>query len=225
MNSTDLRPARDLARQYGVKCLVYGDPGMGKTPCLSSAPRPVLCATEPGLRSMTHSDVPTWEAYTPARIQEFFDWLFGSAEATNFDTVGIDSVSQYAEIVLAAELALAKDPRKAYGELSRKVYGNLGGLYFMRQKHVYITAKKVFMEEGTLFKARPYFPGKDLNVKVPHLYDEILHMEKTIDVTTGKQVPMFRTVPTPSILARDRTGQLAEMEPPNLTNLFAKAMQ
>ena len=225
MNMTELRPASELARSLGVKCLIYGDPGTGKTPVFATAPRPVLCACEPGLRSMAGSNVPTFEAYTIDRAVDFLRWAVGSHEAQNFDTLGIDSVSQFAEMILEHELGRHKDPRKAYGELSRTVYGWLTALYFMKNKHVYLIAKKTVQEEGNLKKARPYFPGQDLNVKVPHLFDEILHMERVISPKDGKQYPMFRTLGTDAILARDRSGRLAEFEPPDLSALFYKAMQ
>lgn len=225
MNMQQLVPASQLARTLGVKMLAYGDPGMGKTPIIETAPRPVLCACEPGLRSMASSNVPTWEAYTAPKAFEFLQWLTQSQEAANFDTVAIDSISQFAELVLEVELARNKDGRKAYGELSRTVYGWLNALYFMKYKHIYLICKKTIQEEGTLKKARPYFPGQDLNVKVPHLFDEILHMEKVISPKDGKMYPMFRTMGTDSILARDRSGQLAEFEQPHLGYLFNKCMQ
>lgn len=229
MNIQQLVPASHLARNLGVKMMVYGDPGVGKTPVLNTAPRPVLCACEPGLRSMANSSIPTWEAYTLQRMSEFFDWLFGSHEARAFDTVGVDSVSQYAEIALAHAMHSSRnrDPRSWYGDMSKEVFDKMSGLYFLQQKHVYLIAKKQQMEEGTAnrLRARPYFPGKELHVKVPHLYDEILHMEKTLWVQDGKYYPVFRTQPNDAVLARDRSGKLAELEGADLSALISKAMQ
>lgn len=225
MNINQLQPAYMLARTLGVKCLVYGDPGTGKTPLVNTAPRAVLCACEPGLRSMASSHVPTWEAYTVERMQEFFDWLFGSREAQAFDTVAVDSLTQYAELVLASELGKHRDPRKAYGELSKTFMKNVAGLYFMPNKHMYLIAKKGLWEEGSTKKGRPIFPGQDLNVRVPHLFDEILHLERAVQPQTGRMVPVFRTQDNGMVLARDRSGALAELEAPDLNNLFAKCMQ
>lgn len=110
MQMSQLKPASELAQRFGVKALVYGGPGMGKTPIIKTAPRPVLCVVEPGMLSMRDAvNIPAWDAYTPERIDEFFKWLFTSAEAKNFDTVGIDSISQLAEIILTQELNRNKD--------------------------------------------------------------------------------------------------------------------
>jgi hypothetical protein len=223
MKMSDLRPANDFARSYGVKCVVYGEPGSGKTPIVNTAPRPVLCATEPGLLSMRGSTVPTFEAHTPEKINEFFDWLLSSAEAKNFDTIAFDSGSQHAEIELEVELRKNRDGRKAYGEMARHVMGKLRALYFLREKHIYLICKQQSIEDGGVIRKRPYFPGQELNVQVPHLYDEILHLSR-VQIPGASLQLAFRTLGTFDITARDRTGRLAEFEPPNLTALFSKAM-
>lgn len=225
MKESDLKAASTLAKRLGVKMVAYGPPGAGKTPIFNTAPNPVLCATEPGLLSMRNSNVPTWEAHTPERIEEFMNWLFGSAEAKKFDTVGFDSVSQLAEIILVQELGRHKDGRKAYGEMARRVMSMLNALYFMPQKHMYLIAKMATEEVGTMKIRRPYFPGQDLNVKVPHMFDQICYVAKATVPGVMGDVTAFRTQGTIDIMARDRSGQLAELESPNLAAIFAKCMQ
>jgi len=225
MQMNQLVAASSLAQRFGVKALAYGPPGTGKTPIAKTAPRPVMCVCEPGMLSMRDAtNVPAWEAYTPERINEFFTWLLQSTEARNFDTVVLDSVSQMAEIFLAQELARWKDGRKAYGEMSRHSMDLINALYYLPNKHTYLIAKQGIVEEAGSNLRRPYFPGQDLNVKVPHLFDEILYIaEATIPGTMQPQIAI-RTKSTFGILARDRSGKLAELEPPNLTQIFAKCM-
>lgn len=223
MNLQSLKPASALAGRFGVKSLVYGPPGTGKTPIINTAPRPVLMVVEPGMLSMRDSNVPAFEAYTYNGISEFTQWLFNSAETRNFDTVGIDSISQMAEIILTAKLAVNKDGRKAYGEMSREVMTIVNGLYFLPQKHVYLIAKETHIEMAGTNIRRPYFPGQDLNVKVPHLYDIIMRLAPAI-VLPGQTHIAFQTRGSFDIMARDRSGRLADYEPLNLTALFTKAM-
>lgn len=238
MQASNLKPAGQLAQRFGVKALMYGQPGTGKTPMLNSAPRPVLLATEPGLLSMRGSQLPTWEAYNPAAIAEFFEWFFESNEVRNFDTLAIDSGSQLAEIILAEEQRKQKDGRKAYGEMSRRCMEYFDGLYFMPNKNIVLNCKQMKAEVGKqlvkadaggfvvemTYQAQPFFPGNDLNIKVPHRYDEILYVGKATVPGQPKEVVAIRTQGTTEILARDRSGRLAELEPPDLTALFAKAM-
>lgn len=224
MQASQLKPASQLAQRFGVKALAYGGPGTGKTPMVNTAPRPVLCVVEPGMLSMRTSNVPAWEAYDVPRINEFFKWLFTSNEARNYDTVGIDSISQLAEIILTEELKRNKDGRKAYGEMSRAVMEIVNALYYLPQKHVYLIGKQSTVDEGGIMRKKPYFPGQDLNVKIPHMYDEILHIGMSQVAGMPKPVVAIRTAETFDIMARDRSGRLAELEPPDLSALFAKAM-
>lgn len=238
MRQKDLKPVSSLVQRYGVKAILYGQPGTGKTPMVSTAPRPVLLITEPGLLSIRQSQIQAWEAFTPQKIDEFFEWFINSREAANFDTLAIDSGSQHAEIILTQELKTNKDGRKAYGEMSRKVMEWYDKLFFYPQKHIVLICKQQRAEVGKqvvqvggaftvemTYQAQPYFPGQDLNIKVPHRYDEILYVAEAQVPGQPKPVTAIRTKGTTEILARDRSGNLDELEPPHLGNLFAKAMQ
>ena len=223
MNMSDLKPVNKLVQKFGVKCLAYGGPGSGKTPITNTAPKPVLCAVEPGLLSMKNYSIPTWEAYTPAKIKEFFRWFFESKESSNFDTLALDSISQMAEIILTEELGRCKDGRMAYGNMSRAMMEYINALYFFPQKHIYLIAKLITVDEAGFQRKKPYFPGQDLNVKVPHLFDEVLFAGK-FNIGASVNVPAFRTKESFDIMARDRSGTLDEYEETNLTKLFSKIM-
>lgn len=224
MQMSQLQPVGQLARRFGVKAIIYGGPGTGKTPLTSTAPRPVLLVVEPGLLSMRTSNVPAFEAYTYPKIIEFLDWFHSSKEAANFDTLAIDSISQVAEIILTNELLVNKDGRKAYGEMSIKVMQILNKLYFMPQKHIYLIAKQGTFDENGTARKKPFFPGQDLNVKVPHLFDEIFHLALTRIPGINGEVMAIRTKESYDIMARDRSGNLAEFERPHLGEIFTKAM-
>lgn len=225
MNINQLKPASQLAQRFGVKCVVYGGPGAGKTPVVKTAPRPVMCVVEPGMLSMRDADhVLAWDAYTADRIDEFFKWFFGSNESKQFDTLAIDSISQLAEIILTQELNRCKDGRKAYGEMSRRVMDIVNNLYYYPQKHIYLIAKQTNSDENGVIVKRPFFPGQDLNVKIPHMYDEILHMGENLIPGVPKAVTCFRCIPAFNVTARDRSGRLYEFEPPDLSYIFAKCM-
>lgn len=224
MNLRDLRPANDFAQMYGVKSVVYGPPGKGKTPIINTAPRPVMLACEPGLLSMKGSNVPTYPAFSGKAIDEFFKWLFHSNETKNFDTVGVDSVSQMCEVYLQEALKNNKHGMAAYGEMARNSMDQIRGLFYMPQKHTYLIAKQQVIAENGLTMRRPYFPGQQLPTEVPHLFDEILHLD-THNVPGQGQLVAFRCRGTIDVVARDRTGNLDEFEPPDFGRLITKAMR
>lgn len=225
MQMSKLKPASSFALNVGYKAVAYGPPGEGKTPLIKTAPRPVLLICEPGMLSMRDAhNIPAWEGYTVAKCMEFFNWLKGSNEAKNFDTVGVDSFSQFAEIVLKEALKANKHGLKAYGEMAETVMDVANLLFYMPQKHVYLIAKQTQHDEGGVMKRRPYFPGQELNVKVPHLFDAILHIAKAQIPGIIQPQLAIRTAGTIDITARDRSGRLNELEPPDLSALIKKAM-
>lgn len=238
MQMNQLKKASELARRYGVKAMIFGGPGSGKTPLINTAPRPVLLVTEPGMLSMRTSSVPSWEAYNAPLIVEFFEWFMKSREASNFDTLAIDSMSNIAEIILIEELNRQKHGMKAYGTMSERVMKITNDLYYMPQKHLALIAKQALAENGRttmiangevitepVMQKRPFFPGKDLNVKIPHLFDNVMHLGEVQIPGHQKPVRALRTKEIPEIFSRDRLGNLNELEPADLSALFAKAMQ
>lgn len=224
MNINDLKPAGDFANNFGCKCLVYGPAGTGKTPIFSSAPRPLLLATEPGLLSMRGSKIPTYEAYTPARVDEFFKWFFNSTETKNFDTLGIDSASQIADIYLIDAQKNNKHGLKAYGEMAENTMEHLRTLYYTRYKHTYVICKEEIKDLDGQSMRRPYFPGQVLPISVPHLYDFILRLAKTNVPGVQGETLAFQCQGSYNVLSRNRTGNLSQYEPPNFSILVEKAM-
>ena len=166
MDIRDLKAASEHATNFGCKCIVYGPAGTGKTPILNTAPRPVLLATEAGLLSMRGSNIPTYEAYTPQRVDEFFKWFFNSTETKNFDTLGIDSGSQIADIYLQGALSgksssgNKKHGMAAYGEMATNTMEHLRTLYYTRYKHVYMICKKKLLMLNFNLCAVLIFPAK-----------------------------------------------------------------
>ncbi len=226
----DLRAAGDHAQNFGVKAIIFGPAGTGKTPILNTATRPVLLATEAGLLSMRGSKIPTYEAYTSQRIDEFFKWFFNSTETKSFDTLGIDSGSQMADVYLNAALSgTSKQGNKkhgmaAYGEMATNTMEHLRTLFYTRYKHVYLICKEEIADVEFQSLRRPYFPGKVLNVDVPYLYDFIIRLAKQNVPGQVGEVLAFQCVGNMNVLARNRTGNLNEFEPPNFGALVQKAM-
>lgn len=219
MDQRDLKPASQFAKTYGCKAIVYGAPGSAKTPLINTCPRPVLLACEPGMLSMRGSNVPTFQAFTPTAIDDFFKWIFNSAEAKNFDTVAIDSASQMADIYLQDFDKKIKHGLQVYGAMAKAVMDYLRPLFFTPEKHTYIICKQSV--ENNM--ARPWFPGNQLNVEVPHMYDFILHLGIK-NVPGVGQTKAFQCTESLDFLARNRTGNLADFEQPDFGKLVQKAM-
>lgn len=224
MDIRDLRAAGDHAVNFGCKALIYGPAGSAKTPIFNTAPRPLLLATEPGLLSMKGSKIPTYEAYTPAKVDEFFKWFFNSTETKNFDTLGIDSGSQIADIYLVDAQKNNKHGLKAYGEMADNTMAHLRTLYYKRYCHTYVICKEEVKDLDGQSMRRPYFPGQVLPIQVPHLYDFILRLAKTIVPNQPPDTLAFQCNGSYNVMSRNRTGNLDDYEPPHFGALVDKAM-
>lgn len=225
MDIRDLRPAASFAQRFGVKMVVYGPPGSGKTPLMATAPNPLLLLIESGAGSLREvpPSIPGYKIDTASDADAFFEWWFNSSEPKIFDTLCVDSITHLAELYLKDEEPKHKHLMTAYGEMSKRTMKWLDRLNDQPQKHLCLIAKMGWQDDGGAQTKSPTFPGKDLNIKVPHLFDNISYLDKVLIPKHGEQKAL-RNHPIIGIRARDRFGKLAELEPPNLAAIFAKSM-
>lgn len=225
MDIRDVRPVNSYAQRFGVKMVVYGPPGSGKTPLMATAPNPFILLCEPGAGSLRQvpNTIPGYMVTNATQADEFFLWWFGSSEAKQFDTLCVDSITHLAEFYLKDEEPKHKHLMSAYGEMSKRTMKQLELLNDQQQKHLCLIAKMGWQDDGGTQTKSPHFPGKDLNIKVPHLFDNIAYLDRVLIPKHGEQKAL-RNHPIIGIRARDRFGKLNELEPPNLTEIFRKSM-
>jgi phage nucleotide-binding protein len=206
----------------GVKLLVYGNSGAGKTSLITTLPNPVVLSAEGGLLSIADADVPFVEVSSYDTLMEAYAWLTQSAEAKGFDSVALDSISEIAEVVLNHEKKIAKDPRAAYGNMQEQMSDLIRAFRDLPEKHVYFTAKceKATDETGRLLFA-PSMPGNKTGQQLPYFFDEVLalRVEKDAD---GKSQRALMCDSDGIWLAKDRSGKLDTWESPDLGALIAK---
>lgn len=206
----------------GVKMLVYGQAGTGKTSLIPTLPRVVVLSAEGGLLSIQGADVPYIEINSMTSLMEAYSWLTESAEAKGFDSIALDSISEIAEVVLAEELKKQKDGRAAYGELNTIMAGMIRAFRDLPAKHVYFTAKcdKSQDETGRLLYA-PSMPGKSLSMQVPYFFDLVLALRVEKD-SEGLAQRALMCDSDGIWQAKDRSGKLGAWEAPDLSAIIAK---
>lgn len=217
----NLRSTKGL-HANGVKLLVYGNAGAGKTSLIPTLPNPVVLSAEGGLLSIADADVPFVEVSSYDTLMEAYAWLTQSAEAKGFDSVALDSISEIAEVVLNHEKKIAKDPRAAYGNMQEQMSDLIRAFRDLPEKHVYFTAKceKATDETGRLLFA-PSMPGNKTGQQLPYFFDEVLALRVEKDAE-GKSQRALMCDSDGIWLAKDRSGKLDTWESPDLGALIAK---
>ena len=159
----------------GVKLLVYGTAGAGKTSLIPTLPDPVVLSAEGGLLSIAGADVPFVEVNSMQSLMDVWTWLAESDEAKQYKSVALDSISEIAEVCLSSEKKTAKDPRQAYGAMQDHMGDIIRAFRDLPNRHVYFTAKveKATDETGRILYA-PSMPGNKMGQSLPYFFDEVL---------------------------------------------------
>lgn len=213
------------ARTHGVKMLVYGKAGRGKTYLCSTAPNPIIISAEAGLLSLAKFSIPVIEIKTVDDLLECYRWVTESVDAKQFETVCLDSITEIAEVVLANAKKLVKDPRQAYGELIERMNETIKSFRDLPGKHVYMSAKQEYVKDESNGRMAygPSMPGQKLSQQIPYLFDELFQLD-TNKTSEGVGYRYLRTAADFQYDAKDRSGLLAPIEEPNITNIINKIL-
>lgn len=208
----------------GIRALVYGKAGIGKTFLSTTCQAPFIIATEPGLLSLRRYNIPYVRATTVSELIAVAEWIAKDPQAQQFKTFFIDSLSETLEILLASERLRVgqKEPRKAYNELVIAAVDLLRRFMDIPGPNFIFTAKEDYSQDDAgamMYRAK--FPGKAMGVEAPYFFDEVwqLHLYRAAD---GKDYRALRCHPTNQHEAKDRSGALDPIEPANLEHIFNK---
>ena len=206
-------------KTHGVKTVVYGAAGVGKTVLCSTAPTPIIISAEQGLLSLADLDIPFIEVSNIKDIGEAYKLLKSNDD---FETICLDSLSEIAEVVLDEFKKDVNDPRQAYMHLAMSFNNMIRNFRDIKGKNVVFTAKQRRIEDEYTGKTstEPYMPGQVLPINLPYFVDELLYM----DLGKSKQGPVryLQCKPILGLPVKDRSGKLDEKEPADLTKLFNK---
>jgi phage nucleotide-binding protein len=210
------------ATAQAVKLLVYGQAGAGKTSLIPTLPKPVILSAEGGLLSIADTNLPFIEITSMQELREAYQWLTTSAEAAEFESVALDSISEIAEVVLNAEKKINKDPRAAYGAMQEQMADIIRGFRDLPGKHVYMSAKleKTQDEMGRVLYA-PSMPGNKTGQSLPYFFDEVLALRVEKDAE-GMTRRALMTDGDGLWLAKDRSGKLDVWEDADLGDIIRK---
>lgn len=221
-----LTSTKQAAQVNGIKVLVYGGAGAGKTSLCATTDEPtVIISAESGLLSLRNTDIPVIEVKSIADVHEAYAFITQSEEAKDFRWVCLDSISEIAEVVLNTEKKATKDPRQAYGALSEQMQDLLRAFRDIPGRNVYMSAKmeRVKDEQTGAMLYGPSMPGSKLGQGIPYLFDEVfvLRAEKGDDGTVYRTLQTGRDF---QFEAKDRSGCLSFYEEASLSAIAKKIL-
>lgn len=210
-----------ISTQY-LKILVHGAAGAGKTRlCGTTGGKTIILSAEGGLLSLAGQDIDVVEIKSMENLYEAFAFL---KEDTTYEWVCLDSISEIAEVLLAAEKLKSKDPRQAYGELQTQMMQLLRGFRDL-PKNIYFSAKQEHVKDevtgGMLFG--PSAPGTKVSAAMPYLFDMVFALHNWKD-EEGKIQSALQTQRCAQYEAKDRSGKLEFTEPADLGLIKAKVL-
>ena len=208
----------------GVKCLVYGEAGAGKTHLCGTVESPIILSAESGLLSLAGQDIDVVEIKSMEDLHDAYVWCDTAQEAKHYDTICVDSLSDIAEKMLGEKLEQFKDPRQAYGEMAIQMARLIRKFRDLSGRHVYFTAKiKRIVDEATgITNFVPSVPGQALLQDLAFFFDEVFVLQYK---KVKKELTRYlQTQGDLRFVAKDRSGKLNPMEKPDLSSIFNKIM-
>jgi len=216
-----LTSTNKYTQTHGVKILVYGRAGSGKTLLCSTAPTPIIIQCEGGLLSLRNHNIPVMDVATISDLDEALEKLRSKKFSEHFETVCLDSISEMAERVLADAKKHNKDGRKAYGETNEQMDRIIKAFRDLNGYNVYFSAKeKKLIDEDGIMQVVPSMPGTVLTSNLPYLFDGVFYLK--VEVKDNKCVRHLITEADYRYDVSDRSGALATKETPNLKAIFEK---
>jgi phage nucleotide-binding protein len=215
----------EQAKMQGIKILVHGPPGAGKTRLCATTPdreHTIILSAESGLLSLRHVDIAVIVIRSIDDMREALAFL-RTEDGAKYQWVCIDSLSEIAEVCLREELDKVKDPRKAYGELAT-IMQRLIRAFRDLPRNVVMTAKTERIDNGGALLWAPWMPGNQLKQGVSYYFDEVFAMcaQGREDGTVQR---WLQTNNDGVREAKDRSGALDPAEPADLAHIARKIEQ
>ena len=245
-----IKMANNFVLQNGVKVLVYGIAGSGKTRLATTARRPLLWAIENGCLSIKDDNIPvvslpikqeidrvlaSWDGRSAPKedpfkcINDFVDWVCNPLQSKDYDTLFVDSLSELSSLVFQYYDQINRNGQRAYGELADRMLIWIKKLNYCQKDVVFIckeTQRNVGTDENPVYQIEPYFEGQKTKLETLHLIDVILRFKKHTFVNQGKRetYDVACSKGDGIFIARDRSNKLNEFEYQHFDNMRSKLL-
>lgn len=205
----------------GVKILVFGESGAGKTWLNRTLENPIILSTEKGLLSLVDVELPYIAINNMEDLNDAYTYLTTDPVGMSFPSISLDSITDIAEVCLNAEKKKTVDGRQAYGANNDIMGETVRKFRDIPGRNIYFSAQldKVQDEKGRMLYG-PSMPGKTLTQQLPYWFDIVLALR--VELSEGAIVRMFQTQTDGLWQAKNRGGRLEMWEQPDLGAIIRK---
>lgn len=218
----------DESTQYGIKALVYGEAGVGKTALAITCPAPCIINSDKGQLTLRKFAIPMITIYNEQDLKDVRQWIGYSAEARQFQTFFVDSITSVSDVMLADALKVGrKDPRLAYGEAGTDALEFITWARDFKGPNFVFTAECDYLRDkaGNVMREQPRMPGKAVASKIAYKFDIVAYMGAQLNPETKQLDRYLQLQPDGTRVAKSRAGLDAALqmyEPAHMGNLFQK---
>lgn len=224
--------SKETADSRGLKTLLYGPAGSGKTWLAATFPEPLFLDLEGGLRTvfqlrpvLRFPKDPSEEIQSLEQVREFYR-LVRSDPDPHYDTLVIDSLNELQVLVTKEVLGQFAATRQYEDQMTMADYGKVNRVFLQIVRaflklpyHVVMTAVETPREyEGQ--EVYPKFTGKQIWPELQRMVDQIgyLHVRKG---ENNEQEHVVSFMLHTSYVAKDRLGIRERFLPNNFKAILA----
>jgi adenosyl cobinamide kinase/adenosyl cobinamide phosphate guanylyltransferase len=227
----------DYLKGYGIKCLINGQSGVGKTRSVISLKdagfKPIIVSAESGILSLQGNNIPMIDISKDdsgkdlemkdriKRLAEVFTWLKEGQK--EYDTVFLDSLTEINQTLMAHledKHKEAKDTLKKYGDNMTIMMKLVREFRDLPYNVVIVSLSEIEKDDIGRRYTTSSVVGK-VAQHLPSFFDEVFNLSIHED-DKKTPVPKFQCRASADIVCKDRSGKLQMFEPYNLGEIFKK---
>lgn len=209
-----------------ITCVVYGNPGAGKTYLSTTIEEPTLIlSAESGLLSIRGKGLDFWEINSFVDLREAYEYLQTEEAKKKYKWIYLDSLTEINEKLLEIQKKKYPDPDKTFkmwGEFKDTLIAFIKSYRDFKPYNVVFTALSAIDKDELGMRYTSVDINTRLSLAIPKFFDEVFYLQ-VINVE-GKQVRKLLTSEYKNIIAKDRSGKLELFEEANLKLIKEKIL-
>ena len=174
----NIKNTKDIAKD-GVKVLLYGNSGFGKTSQLGTLQgKTLILSAESGLLVLKDKDIDVIDITSIQTLGEVYVAL-ASGELV-YDNIGLDSLTEIGEMIVSELLEdeYYSDPSNAFvlwKEYSKRMMNICKKFRDLKGVNVVLTSLSEPVDSNGTMKYLPQIPAKKVQTKLVSLFDEVYY--------------------------------------------------